>query len=154
MCHVASATFPALHRSPGHARRWTQRRLDAWGVDDAVFTLLVSELVTNSVRHARTPATLTLALSGGRLEVGVVDDDEESVHVVGLGGGTDAAEHGERLAESGHGLRLLDALADAWGVTRTPSGKRVWFHRLVRTDGLATTCRCEAQMAQTRDDRG
>lgn len=151
MCHVASATFPPLPRSPGHARRWTQGHLDAWGVDDAVLTLLVSEVVTNSVRHARSPATLTLALSAGRLEVGVVDD-EESVHVFGLGGGTHVADHGEPLAESGRGLRLLDALAHAWGVTRTPSGKRVWFHRLVTTDGnLAGTCRCEAPVLQTRD---
>ena len=57
------------------ARAFARDTLRSWGVsdgaDDAV--LLVSELITNAVRHAGTRLMLTLRLDDGTLEAEVVD---------------------------------------------------------------------------------
>jgi anti-sigma regulatory factor (Ser/Thr protein kinase) len=145
MCHVASASFAASVRSPGRARSWTQGHLDAWNIHDGVLTLLVSELMTNAVLHARTPAILTLALTGGRLDVHV-SDLAVPAQPFGPGTSTHPADNGAHLAGSGRGLRLVDALTDAWGVTSNHSGKQVWFRRQVTTEEhLLRSCPCEEQ---------
>lgn len=83
--------------------------------------LLVSELVTNSVRHAR---------GGGpghvRLEVGL-GARTLRVEVADQGAGFEPRPRfpGQRK-DSGWGLYLVDRLADRWGVVRDP-GTRVWF---------------------------
>jgi anti-sigma regulatory factor (Ser/Thr protein kinase) len=83
--------------------------------------LLVSELVTNSVRHARMPV-------GASLEVRTeVDDDVLRVEVFDPGSGREVAprkpdvEHG-----GGFGLVLVERLARRWGA-ETNAGTRVWF---------------------------
>ena len=50
--------------------------LDQWGLAAVVETtlLLVTELISNGVRHAKTMLTLVLAFDGARLYVGVSDD--------------------------------------------------------------------------------
>ena len=74
MCRVATLALTHDPRAPGHARAWTESWLAAWEIDDeGVTTLLVSELVTNAVKHTRAPSTLTLAVAGGMIEVGVTD---------------------------------------------------------------------------------
>ena len=69
--------------------------------------LLVSELVTNSVRHASSGTIrLRASLADQRLRVEVHDD----------GPGLSSAPLNRRaLADSGRGLRLLTRLADRWG---------------------------------------
>jgi len=85
-------------------------------LDDA--TLLVSELVTNAVKYGPEEETIRLIVgqSGGRTRF--------TVHDLGLG------PLPQMRAESdpepgGHGLRLVDTLADRWGVER--GSTRVWF---------------------------
>ncbi|WP_159326975.1 ATP-binding protein [Streptomyces tendae] len=95
------------------------------GVLDSV-ELLASELVTNAYRHTRGPCSLRLtALSDGRLRVGVWDS---SPHVPA----PFAEPQGD--AESGRGLRLVQAYADSWGgwslgddVLPRGAGKLLWF---------------------------
>jgi anti-sigma regulatory factor (Ser/Thr protein kinase) len=84
--------------------------------------LLVSELATNSVRHAGCSEEAELALEAA------VEPDRVRVRMFDQGHGF--AEHKPRPpsigADSGYGLVLLERLSDRWGVQR---GERfsVWF---------------------------
>ena len=81
--------------------------------------LVLSELVTNSVRHAglEGDAVLRIAASliGGVLRLEVIDD------------GTDGAVavRPPTIAGGGFGLNVVDMLARTWGVERD-GGTRVW----------------------------
>jgi anti-sigma regulatory factor (Ser/Thr protein kinase) len=93
-------------------------RVDAGALDDV--RLLVSELVTNSVRHAgaeRELVRLAVTTRGRTMRVEVSD-------------GGNGFEPRERTApkdqEGGWGLHLVDRLADRWGV-QTGRRARVWF---------------------------
>ena len=80
--------------------------------------LLVSELVTNAVRHARGEAVrLVVALDGDTLRI--------EVHDPGRGFEVKAPPQ-DPLRASGWGLVLVEELADRWGVDGTPR-TRVWF---------------------------
>ncbi|MEW2301324.1 ATP-binding protein [Streptomyces sp. NPDC006655] len=101
------------------ARRLVTAQLSEWEVGDFADAaeLLVSELVTNALRHTRGPLRLNLQLCRGRL-LCEVEDTESAGPVLG------AAEPDD---EGGRGTELVDLLADAWGSTRTATGKTVWF---------------------------
>lgn len=114
-------------RTPGLARAAVRRWLDGWGVGgDAadVAELLLSELVTNAVRHARRPpgrlVTVGVELSPGRLlRVEVADASEAPPRARETPGPED---------EGGRGLLLVESLAAAWGTyPRRHVGKAVWF---------------------------
>jgi anti-sigma regulatory factor (Ser/Thr protein kinase) len=80
--------------------------------------LLVSELVTNAVRHAEGAAVrLIVSIAGGTLRV--------EVHDRGRGFEVKAPPT-DPLRASGWGLVLVEELADRWGVDGTPR-TRVWF---------------------------
>jgi anti-sigma regulatory factor (Ser/Thr protein kinase) len=81
--------------------------------------LLVSELVTNSVRHSGSPEPIQLRAwtrSGG-LKVEIADG--------GRGFEADSASVAHD-SEGGRGLMILEALAERWGVSRD-ARSRVWF---------------------------
>ena len=88
-------------------------------VDEA--EIVVSELVSNAIRHAR-------ALSDGNLRVhwkvkaGVVEVE------VTDGGSESSPRPAPRTiwAPSGRGLRLVRSLAHEWGVTEDRNGTTVW----------------------------
>ena len=85
-----------------------------------VVRLLTCELVTNAMWHGPPGGIwLDVQTHRGLVRVGVTD--------AGTGEVGFAPTH--RWPESGHGLRLVDALADRWGVERFVGqpGKRVWF---------------------------
>jgi anti-sigma regulatory factor (Ser/Thr protein kinase) len=88
-------------------------------VDSAV--LLVSETVTNVLVHTDTDASLLAEVHGTpgkrRLRVEVSDFGDELPH----------KRHPGELASSGHGLVLIERLADAWGVAPRGEGKTIWF---------------------------
>lgn len=89
--------------------------------DDAA--LIVSELVGNALRHGRPRPDGTLrvmwSLDGHRLRVEVTD-----------GGGPSRPElrsaAATRMAVSGRGLAIIDALAEAWGSHSDAAGTTVW----------------------------
>jgi len=101
------------------ARQVTRDALAAWQLDDLEedAVLLVSELVTNAVRHAVDTGAIGLELiSAGRgLRVEVQDGDP---HWREMDSPADC--------ESGFGFVVVDALADRWGLRRVCAGKAVW----------------------------
>ena len=120
---IASAThdvvvaLPAQPAAAGAARRLLVRE----GLDpdlDHTVTLLVSELVTNSIRHAGVEDADRIVLAA-RLH-----DDWARVEVRDPGPGFDPDV---RHNTPGFGLRMLDMLAARWGVDRDDQGTRVWF---------------------------
>jgi anti-sigma regulatory factor (Ser/Thr protein kinase) len=78
--------------------------------------LVVSELVTNALTHARSEVELALELDQERLRVEVAD------------GSTDLPQlrHPDPLDVTGRGVFLVDHFADAWGTAMRPNGKVVW----------------------------
>ncbi|MFH8349156.1 SpoIIE family protein phosphatase [Streptomyces sp. NPDC018045] len=120
---AATQGFPPRPESVGQARRFVRTAL-ADGAPDAVETaeLLVSELVTNVVLHARTEAEVTVRLVGhqGRRAVRVQVSDHRPCHrpVPGEPG---------RFAGQGHGLAVVRELASRYGVDTGDERKTVWF---------------------------
>jgi two-component sensor histidine kinase len=94
--------------------------------DEAAFNvrLLVTELVTNSVRHAGLALADTITL-GLRVGDGLVRGE-----VTNRGAGFQRPSfNGPSRGVGGHGLFLVDALADRWGSQPAPDkqGWMVWF---------------------------
>ena len=79
--------------------------------------LLVSELVTNAVAHARSAPVMRIEVTGDVVRVAVQDSAPGPVEVQEVG----------QEALGGRGLLLVDSLAASWGWTPTGEGKRVWF---------------------------
>ncbi|MHC3468830.1 ATP-binding SpoIIE family protein phosphatase [Streptomyces sp. 7R007] len=79
--------------------------------------LLVSELVTNAVRHSHSNPIELRLIRGDTLLCEVDDDDHELPTLLGAGPGD----------ESGRGLTVVSTLAREWGTSRTKAGKTVWF---------------------------
>jgi anti-sigma regulatory factor (Ser/Thr protein kinase) len=84
--------------------------------------LLVSELVSNAVRHAAPGAdrALRVELRRRRRTIWVAVFD-------GGGGFTAEAPRATRDESGGWGLFLVDQIADRWAVTPTASGTCAWF---------------------------
>jgi hypothetical protein len=81
--------------------------------------LMTSELVTNACLHGGGPRQVTVRAEGSRLRVEVADANREQPRLRPL---TPPARPG------GHGLRVVERLADRWGSTPWPGGgKVVWF---------------------------
>ena len=115
---LLARTFTADRHAPGSARRalvGLNGELDSELVEDV--RLLVSELVTNSVRHTGSAEIeLEVWRSEAVLRVDVCDH----------GAGFDVTGSPQPGDASGWGLFMVDRLADRWGV-KTNGGTRVWF---------------------------
>ena len=117
----------AVPTSAGQARAFTREALQGWDVDDVVDDALVvvSELVSNAVMHARTDCELRLSVSPVALRVEVLDS----------GRGTPDPLASSSTRDHGRGLHLIGALAAAWGVEPVDGpvdgpGKMVWAELL------------------------
>ena len=102
------------------ARQTTRDTLAAWQLShlEDVAVLLVSELVTNAVRHARDTGAIGLELAsvGTGLRVEVQDGDPH----------WRLKPSSPDDDESGFGFVLVDSLAGRWGIRRVSAGKAVW----------------------------
>ncbi|RZS91274.1 PAS domain S-box-containing protein [Motilibacter rhizosphaerae] len=119
--------FPVVPESVPAARRLVREVLAAWdrtAVEDSS-ALVVTELVTNAVLHARGPVRLVLepyAAAGVRIEV---HDGSPAMPLRPI------ADAG---STTGRGLSLVESLAEAWAAEPTPRGKRVWVHLVPGTE--------------------
>ncbi|WP_205574469.1 MULTISPECIES: ATP-binding protein [Streptomyces] len=118
----AKWTFPADPGAVRAARTAVRNRLTAWNLDGLadIAALLVSELVTNSLRHATGPIGVRLVRPEGidgvlLVEVSDPLPDPPRARVADLDD------------ESGRGLQLVAHAADRWGTRPGVTGKTVWF---------------------------
>ncbi|MEU6401417.1 ATP-binding protein [Streptomyces sp. NPDC046985] len=113
-----SAVRTARAAVRGQLRRW---ELDSVG-DTAA--LLVSELVTNSLRHASGPIGLRLVRPAGLSRVLLVEVSDPLPEL--------PRERRPRLdEESGRGLQLVASASRRWGTRPDAAGKTVWFELAV-----------------------
>jgi anti-sigma regulatory factor (Ser/Thr protein kinase) len=116
---ISQRTFDDAPASVTQARRFVVGVLGDIEPDVADrVVVMVSELATNSVRHAHSPFTVTVERTPRDIRISVFDVGPER-----------PAMRSPRPAEpTGRGLRIVQALADNWGVTtHDGAGKAVWF---------------------------
>ncbi|MDQ0933166.1 ATP-binding protein [Streptomyces turgidiscabies] len=134
---AASCALPARYEAVCEARQFSRRTLGQWDIDDRFddVCLVVSELVTNALRHAlptdvaHAPAheplvRLHLMRWTERLVCAVRDPSRECPVTYDAEGFSE-----DFSAESGRGLFLVDSFSDSWGwhpLSGTLGGKVVW----------------------------
>ncbi len=99
------------------ARTLAIDQLTEWGLDELSFTteLVVSELVTNSIRHASGPVYLRL-IRDRSLHVEVSDKGHTSPNL----------RHSANDDEGGRGLFIVAQIVQRWGTRYTAFGKTIW----------------------------
>ncbi|MEU6374378.1 ATP-binding protein [Streptomyces sp. NPDC046909] len=122
--HYFTVLLSANRRGARRAREHTVRQLGAWGVPSEAAQQVVAELASNAVLHGRVPGRdfrLRLKLYADRhtLRIEVTDARGDRIPQ------TRDPVAGD--AESGRGLRIVEAYAESWGVAEAPAGgKTVW----------------------------
>jgi two-component sensor histidine kinase len=125
---MATARFAPELRSATEARQFVEHELRPAGVGEDTLChaqLLVTELVTNAARHARSAVDLTVAGEHGRVRIEARDDSNAIPTALRVD------------TETRHrGLQLIEDLSEDWGVdVRAGDGKIVWCELASR--GLA-----------------
>ncbi|WP_105969573.1 SpoIIE family protein phosphatase [Streptomyces geranii] len=114
---VADWDLPADPAVVADARKEATRQLTEWQLEDLAFTteLVVSELVTNAIRHATTPIRLRL-IRDRALICEVFDGGATAPHL----------RHPRTTDEGGRGLLLVSQFTQRWGTRFVPEGKIIW----------------------------
>ncbi|MFJ3039503.1 SpoIIE family protein phosphatase [Streptomyces tendae] len=132
-CARAHVSLLGSSLAPGAARAMARAALADWsalglpGTEQltehlaADVLVVVSELVTNAVVHAGTDVEVSLRME----ETGTLVVEATDQHPSRAPRSTDP-EMPHDPAEYGRGLRLVAALAEAWGITYRPGIKTVW----------------------------
>jgi PAS domain S-box-containing protein len=122
---VAVWDLPADPAVVARARGMAARQLAAWGLEELAFTteLVVSELVTNAIRHASGPIRLRLILER-TLICEVFDASSTSPHL----------RHARTTDEGGRGLFLISQFTRRWGTRYTAEGKVIWAEQPLDRD--------------------
>ncbi|MFF3140120.1 ATP-binding protein, partial [Streptomyces mirabilis] len=114
---VASWTLPNDRTAVRSARHMATRQLTEWGLEGLQdpTQLIVSELVTNAVRHSTGPIGLRL-IRHQALTCEVSDTDAHSPRL----------RHARTTDENGRGLFLITQLTRRWGARPESDGKVIW----------------------------
>jgi anti-sigma regulatory factor (Ser/Thr protein kinase) len=111
--------LPAVLEASAAARALVRKACADWSVSAIgdVAALVVSELVTNVVEHARSSCRVSVSIGPAGMHVSVRD----------YAPGPPPRPRPVDLARSrGRGLHIVSALASSWGVSRHPDGKTIW----------------------------
>jgi anti-sigma regulatory factor (Ser/Thr protein kinase) len=121
---VATRTLGPDTGSVRTARDFTLTTLQRWGTAERSqdIAIVVSELLTNALRHAVPASGEALPIRFGLLQPGscvlcAVADPSRAAPVLQSRGS---------FAETGRGLQIICALSDQWGFTPSDPGKVVW----------------------------
>jgi hypothetical protein len=116
----AEVRLPGMTSSVPTARHFVESMLSAWGHPELGWTaaVCVSELASNCALHARTTFGVRVALTETAVRLEVTDGSLRLPV---------ARDYGAE-ATTGRGLRMLDEIAERWGVDvhDVPAGKTVW----------------------------
>ncbi|MGW0711933.1 SpoIIE family protein phosphatase [Streptomyces sp. NPDC002643] len=114
---VATWELPPDPSLVGGVRASALRQLTDWGLDEAAFSaeLILSELITNAIRHGAGP--IRVRLLHHRTLVCEVSDASNTAPHLRRAASTD---------EGGRGLFLVAQLAQSWGTRYLPEGKVIW----------------------------
>ncbi|MET9761990.1 SpoIIE family protein phosphatase [Streptomyces sp. NPDC006372] len=114
---VASWDLPADPAIVAEARKAASDQLARWGLEESTFVteLVVSELVTNAIRHAEPPIRLRL-INDRNLICEVSDASSTAPHL----------RRARVFDEGGRGLLLVAQLTQGWGARQTTTGKTIW----------------------------
>ncbi|WP_329170644.1 SpoIIE family protein phosphatase [Streptomyces decoyicus] len=115
--HVSDWEVPPDPSAVAQIRAAAVRKLIEWGLAEEAFTaeLILSELVTNSIRYASGPIRVRL-IRDASLICEVSDSSSTSPHL----------RQAATTDEGGRGLFLVAQLAERWGTRYTASGKVIW----------------------------
>ncbi|QKW10968.1 SpoIIE family protein phosphatase [Streptomyces sp. NA04227] len=114
---VSTWDMPSDPAVVAHARALASRHLENWGLGEMTATteIVVSELVTNAIRHATGPIQLRL-IRHSALICEVSDTSNTSPRL----------RHARTTDEGGRGLFLVAQLSRRWGTRYIPRGKIIW----------------------------
>ena len=114
---IAEWDVPSDPSAVAPVRAEVTRQLTRWGLGGTVFTteLIISELITNAIRHATGPIRVRV-LRDRTLICEVSDASSTSPHL----------RYAAAEDEGGRGLFLVAQFADRWGTRYTPGGKVIW----------------------------
>src|SRR5580698_6037870 len=116
----AEVMLPALSAQVRVARRWAVMTLADWCMAHACenASLVLDELAANAVRHAGGHTFRVWLLTDCRTGLVIMVEDSSRLMPV--------RPDPDPLAESGRGLRIVEAFADQWDAYATATGKAVW----------------------------
>ena len=123
---TAEWTFPADPGAVRTARAVVRGQLRTWGLDELgdVAALLVSELVTNSMRHATGPIGVRLVRAAGPVPTLLVEVSDPLPEFP-------RERRARSDEEDGRGLQLVAHSSRRWGTRPADTGKTVWFELAV-----------------------
>ncbi len=143
-----SPAIPSTSGPPGRSRHSSCRRTPATTTGPP--GVLVSELVTNSLRHSDSgnpggTITVTVAITPNETVVQVTDDGGPAE--------PDPGDPGDTDAEDGRGLWLVGELSAGWGFFRRDSRLVTWFElKAERHDDMSDyECGCGFQADSAAD---
>ncbi|MEV8309225.1 SpoIIE family protein phosphatase [Streptomyces flavidovirens] len=113
----------------GFARAVATKKVGEWGLEALSFTteLVVSELVTNAIRHAPSGPIQLRLIRDRTLICEVSDSGHTSPHL----------RHARSDDEGGRGLFLVAQMTQQWGTRYTSTGKTIWAEQPLVPEGGA-----------------